>query len=34
MKVLAVGDSYMPTGYFQQAFANLGPRYDVNGSKR
>ena len=29
MKVLAVGDSYMPTGYFQQAFANLGPRYDV-----
>lgn len=29
MKVLAVGDSYMPTGYFQQAFADLGPHYHV-----
>ncbi len=28
MKVLAVGDSYMPTGLLEQA-ANLGPRYDV-----
>ena len=24
MKMLAVGDSYMPTGYFQQAFDALG----------
>ena len=29
MKVLAVGDSYMPTGYFQRAFADLGPHYHV-----
>lgn len=30
MKVLAVGDSYMPTGYFQQAFGGLGPGYDFD----
>ncbi len=29
MKMLAVGDSYMPTRYFQQAFAGLGPGHTV-----
>jgi D-3-phosphoglycerate dehydrogenase / 2-oxoglutarate reductase len=29
MKLLAVGDSYMPTGYFQQAFTSLGPGHTV-----
>jgi D-3-phosphoglycerate dehydrogenase / 2-oxoglutarate reductase len=29
MKVLAVGDSYMPTRYFQQAFDALGPGHAV-----
>jgi D-3-phosphoglycerate dehydrogenase / 2-oxoglutarate reductase len=30
MKVLAVGDSYMPTRYFQQAFDALGPGHAVD----
>jgi D-3-phosphoglycerate dehydrogenase len=29
MKMLAVGDSYMPTRYFQQALDTLGPAYTV-----
>jgi D-3-phosphoglycerate dehydrogenase len=29
MKILAVGDSYMPPRYFEQAFGRLGPAYDV-----
>ena len=29
MKMLAVGDSYMPTSYFQQAFDALGPAHTV-----
>jgi D-3-phosphoglycerate dehydrogenase / 2-oxoglutarate reductase len=30
MKVLVVGDSYMPTRYFQQAFGSLGPGHAVD----
>jgi D-3-phosphoglycerate dehydrogenase len=30
MKVLAVGDSYMPAHYFRQAFASLGPAHDIS----
>ena len=29
MKMLAVGDSYMPTRYFRQAFAALGPGHTI-----
>jgi D-3-phosphoglycerate dehydrogenase len=30
MKVLVVGDSYMPIRYFEQAFASFGTAYDIN----
>jgi D-3-phosphoglycerate dehydrogenase len=30
MKILVAGDSYMPPGYFREAFAALGPAHDVD----
>ena len=29
MKILAVGDSYMPPEYFAEAFAHLEPEHEI-----